>query len=150
MQAGRQGTSARGSGGPQFYHPKESGWKKTTSSFLGVIAPPWCPIGGYSKQQKGGPQTPALGLNLNAGLVPFSSPRPGAILARPLVRQICLVLLAFWRNLFTYSDLPKSPRFPPLSPILSWDFYNYLCLPHPYQPSILAPFRARRESWACP
>ena len=53
----------------------------------------------------------------------------------PLVKQACLVLMAFLSNLLTYSDLPKSPRFPSLSMILYWDFYNYLCLLHPYHNS---------------
>ena len=51
----------------------------------------------------------------------------------PLVKQSCLVLTAFLSNLFTYSDLPVSPKFPSLSVVLYWDFYNYLCLLHPYQ-----------------
>ena len=51
----------------------------------------------------------------------------------PLVKQSCLVLMAFLSNLFTYSDLPVSPKFPSLSVVLYWDFYNYLCLLHPYQ-----------------
>ena len=63
----------------------------------------------YSNQQKGGPQTPALGLNLNAGFSPSPAQRVEAILAPPLVKQACLVLMAFLSNLLTYSDLPKSP-----------------------------------------
>ena len=50
----------------------------------------------------------------------------------PLVKQACIVLMAFGGNLLIYSDLPTSPRFPSLSVILYWDFYNYLCLLHPY------------------
>ena len=30
-------------------------------------------------------------------------------------------------QLSTYSDLPKSPRFPSLTVVLYWDFHNYLC-----------------------
>ena len=52
------------------------------------------------------PQTPALGLNLNAGLIPSPIQWPEAILTPPLVKQACLVLMAFLSNLFTYSDLP--------------------------------------------
>ena len=40
----------------------------------------------------------------------------------------CLVLMVF-----TYSDLPTSPKFPSLSVVLYRDFYNYLYLLHPYQ-----------------
>ena len=35
-------------------------------------------------------------------------------------------------QLLTYSDLPKSLRFPSLSVVPYWDFCNYLCLLHPY------------------
>ena len=56
--------------------------------------------------------TPALGLNLNAGLIPSPIQRPEAILTPALVKQVCLVLMAFLRNLLTYSELPTSPRFP--------------------------------------
>ena len=41
--------------------------------------------------------------------------------------------MAFLSNLLTLGDLPVSPRFPSLSMILYWDFYNYPCLLHPYQ-----------------
>lgn len=35
--------------------------------------------------------------------------------------------------LLTYSGLPKSPGFPSLSLVPYCNFYNYLCLLHPYQ-----------------
>ena len=38
----------------------------------------------------------------------------------------------FHEQLLTYSDLPKSPKFPSLSMVPYWDFYNHLCLLHPY------------------
>ena len=41
--------------------------------------------------------------------------------------------MAFLSNWKTYSDLPVSPKFPSLTLVLYWDFYNYLCLLHPYQ-----------------
>ena len=75
----------------------------------------------YSNQQKGGPQTPALGLNLNAGLIPPPTQRSEAILAPPLVQQACLVLMAFLSNLLTDGGLPPSPRFPSLSVVPYWD-----------------------------
>ena len=50
----------------------------------------------------------------------------------PLVKQACLVLMAFWSSLLTYGDLPMSPVFPSLTMVLDQDFYNYLCLLHPY------------------
>ena len=39
----------------------------------------------------------------------------------------------FLEQFLTYSYLPKCPRFPSLSVVPYWDFYNYLCLLHPYQ-----------------
>ena len=36
-----------------------------------------------------------LGLNLNAGLIPSPTQQPEAVLTPPLVRQACLVLMAF-------------------------------------------------------
>ena len=41
--------------------------------------------------------------------------------------------MAFLSHLLTYSDLPASPKFPSLNTVLNWDFYNHLCLLHPYQ-----------------
>ena len=70
-----------------------------------------------SKRQKGDPQTPALGLNLNEDLIPSPSQGPKAILALTLVKQACLVLMVL-SNLFTYSDLPISSKFPSLSPVV--------------------------------
>ena len=40
-------------------------------------------------------QTPALALNLIEGLIPSPTQRPEAILASPLVKKACLVLIAF-------------------------------------------------------
>ena len=87
----------------------------------------------YSNQLKGDPRTPALGLNLNAGLTPTPTQYPEAMLSPSLVKEACLVLMAFLGNLLTYSDLPNSPKFPSLSVVPCWNFYNYLCLLHPYQ-----------------
>ena len=124
--------------GYSFIIQGEWGSEKTSSSSLGVVAPPWYLVRYvYSNQLKGGTQTPALGLNLNAGLIPSHAQQSEAVLAPPLVKQTCLVLMAFLSNLLTYSDLPKSPRFPSLSMILYWDLYNYLCLLHPYQLQVL-------------
>ena len=88
----------------------------------------------YSNQQKGSPQTPALGLNLKAGLIPSPTQQPEAILAPPLVKQACLILIdGLLEQLLIYSGLLMSPRFPSFYITLYWDFYNYLCLLHPYQ-----------------
>ena len=62
-------------------------------SFWGVAAPARYPVGVFSNQQKGGLQTLALGLNLNAGLIPSPTQPPEAILVFPLVQQACLVLM---------------------------------------------------------
>ena len=121
MQAGRHGSSAPGSGGPLFYHLRAVGVGKahlflsgSSSSSVSVRC-----VGVYSNQQKG---DPGLGLKLNAGLIPSPTQRPEAILTLPLVKQDCLVLMAFLSNLLTYSDLPMSPKFPSLSVVLYWDF----------------------------
>ena len=66
------GTAAlpQGSSGLQFYHARGVGVGKAASSFLGVLAPPWYLIRYVFKSTEGGPQTLALGLNLNTGLIP--------------------------------------------------------------------------------
>ena len=87
----------------------------------------------FSSQLKGSLQTLALGLNLNAGLIPSPTQRPEATLRAPLIKQACLVLMAFLSNLFTYHALPISPKFLSLNMVLYLDSYNYLCLLHPYQ-----------------
>ena len=69
MQAGRQGSSAQGSGGPQFYHPRGVGVGKARL-FLSEGSSSSLVSGVYSNQLKGGLQTLALGLNLNGGLIP--------------------------------------------------------------------------------
>ena len=74
-----------------------------------------------------------LGLNMNAGLIWSPTQWPQAILKPPLMKQGCLVLLVFLSNLLTDSDLPMSPEFPSLNMVFYQDFYNYLCLIHPYQ-----------------
>ena len=86
----------------------------------------------YSNQQKGGPKTPALSLNLNADLIPFPTQWSEVILSLTLGMQARLFLMALLGNLLTCSDLSKSSRFPSLSVTLYWDFYNYLCLFYPY------------------
>ena len=93
----------------------------------------------YSNPQKGGPQTLALGLNMNAGLIPSPTQQPEAILKAPLMKQACLVLMVFFSNLSAYSDLPMSSKFPSLNMVLYWNFYNYLCLLHPYHFHTYAP-----------
>ena len=120
-------------GGLQFYHPNGVGVGKahlllsrsSTSSLVSGQT--------YSTLQKGGPQTLALGLNMNAGLIPSPTQGPEAILKAPLMKQACLVLMVFLSNLLTYSDPPMSPKFPSLNMILYRDFCNHLCLLHPYQ-----------------
>ena len=64
----------------------------------------------YSNQQKGGPQTYALGLNLNAGLIPSPTQRPEAILAAPLVQQTCRVPMGFL-NLLWFPNIPQVSLF---------------------------------------
>ena len=53
-----------------FFIQGEWGLEKPTLSFLGVVAPPGYLVRCVFKSAEGLPQTPALGLNLNAGLIP--------------------------------------------------------------------------------
>ena len=62
----------------------------------------------YSIQLKGSPQTLALDLNLNAGLIPSPTQRPEAVLKSPLIKPACLVLAAFL-------NLQGSPNIPQVS-----------------------------------
>ena len=75
----------------------------------------------YSDQLKAGPQTPALGLNPNAGRIPSPTRGPEAVLALPLVKQGHWGQMTFLSNLLTYSGLLESPGFPSLSLVLHWD-----------------------------
>ena len=135
MQADRQGGSAPRIRWAAVLSPKEHGSRKrvplplSSSSNSSLVSG----HGAYSNQQKGSPQTPALGLNLNAALILPPTQGPEAYLKPPLVKKACLVLMALLNHLLTYSDFLKSPRFPSLSLVPYWDFYNYLCLLHPYQ-----------------
>ena len=59
--------------------------------------------------------------------------------------------MAFLSDLFTYLDLPMSPKFPSLSVVLYWDFY--LCLHHPYHrylPMHLKLPGTQRHHFFCP
>ena len=97
----------------------------------------------YSNQQKGGPQAPALGLSMNAGLIPPLTQRPEAILSSPLAKQVCLILFFFlFKKLlsefyYIYScatiittklyriSIPNPQGIPPpsnLSPLKPWYF----------------------------
>ena len=76
--------------GYNFIIQEELGWEKTASSFLGGVAPPWYPVRCVFKSVKGSPQTPALGPNLNAGLIPYPIQQFEAILKPPLVKQSAL------------------------------------------------------------
>ena len=53
MQAGRQGSSAPGSCRLRFYPPRAVGIGKPVCSFLGVAAPPWCPLRCVFKSAEG-------------------------------------------------------------------------------------------------
>ena len=82
----------------------------------------------YSNKLKGGLQTLALGLNLNAGLI--QSP-PNDL--RQFSHSTIHVRLPYSDGFPQLSGLPTSPRFPSLCMIPYWDFYNHLCLLYPYQ-----------------
>ena len=69
--------------------PRGSGGRKSPP------LPFWEGSGVYSNPQKGGPQTPALGLNLDAAPLPSPSQGPEAVLEAPLRKQACLALMGF-------------------------------------------------------
>ena len=82
----------------------------------------------YSDQLKAGPQTPALGLNLNAGHIPSPTQRPEAVLALPLVKQGHWGQMTFLEQ---FINLQWSPRVPWVSLSLSGPSLGLLELPVP-------------------
>ena len=54
-----------------------------------------------SNQLKGSPQTLALGLNLNAGVIPSPTQWVVVILSPPLIKQACLVFFLFFSLVFS-------------------------------------------------
>ena len=123
-------------GGLQFYHPKGVGWAKTTSSFLGVVAPPWYLVSKSSAEWS---------LNSCPRSEPECRPHPipqpmtwGKYLASTSQASL-LCSDGFLEQLLIYSGLPKFPRFPSLSMVPYWDLHNCLCLLHPYQLDFLWP-----------
>ena len=111
----------------------EWGSEKPASSFLGVVAPPWYPVRCVFRLAEGQSSNTCPWSESECRPHPIPNQRPEAILALPLAKQACLVLMAFLSNLSLYSDLPMSANFPSLFMVLYWDLYNYLCLLHPYQ-----------------
>ena len=82
-----------GFGGLQFYYPRGVGVRKDhLFLFLGVGAV--IPVRCVFKSAEEWPSTPALGLNLNAGLIPS----PTQCLEPPLVKQARLILMVFLSN----------------------------------------------------
>ena len=69
-------------------------------------------VSGIQISRRAGHLTLALGQNLNAGLIPSPNQWPEAFLALPLVKQACLVLMAFLSNLFTTVISQCSVSFP--------------------------------------
>lgn len=86
--------------GDGFILQGERGLEKPASSFLGVAAPPWYPVRGVFTSAKAGPQTLALGLTLNADLIPSPVQGPEANLKAPLMKKACLALMVFLSHLF--------------------------------------------------
>ena len=112
----------------------EWGVKKDHFFFSGSSgSPPWCPVRCVFKSAKG----------WSSDSCPWSESecRPHPI-PDPMIRgnsctstsQASLPCSAGFSGATYYLTVisPKSPRFPSLSMILYWDFYNYLCLLHPY------------------
>ena len=117
--------------GYSFYHLRGVGVGKdclflsgSTSSFL--VRCVFKSAEGWSSNSH-----PSSEYECRPNLIP--DPTTKAILKAPLMKQACLVLMVYLSNLLTYSDLPVSPKFPSLNMVLYGDFYNYLCLLHPYQ-----------------
>ena len=127
MQAGRQGGSAPRISGQQFYHPRGVGLKKPASSFLGET-PPGYPVRCVFKSAEGQSSNSCPWSKSKCRPCPIPHP-----MSRASTSQASLPHSdGFLEQLLTYSDLPTSPRFPSLSMILYWNFYNYLCILHPY------------------
>ena len=134
MQAGRQESSApRIQGATVFISQGEWGSEKTTSFLLGVVALPRHPASSRVCLQ--------IRRRAVLKLLPFvwiwmqvSRPTPiqwpEAILKAPLMKQACLLRMAFLSNLLTV--ISQCPLFPSLSVVLYWDFKNDLCLLRPY------------------
>ena len=132
MQAGRCGSSALRTRWATVLSSKGSGGgKRPASSSLGVGAPPQYLVKCVFKSAEGWSSNPSPWSESECRLPPI--PHPEALLKAPLTKQTCLVLMAFLSNLLTYSDLPKSPKFPSLNMVLFWDFDNYQRLLHPYE-----------------
>ena len=72
--AGMEALPSRGSGGLQFYQTKGVGVGKDHLFLSGSTSSTPYLVRYEFKSTKGSLQTPALGLNLNAGLIPFPHP----------------------------------------------------------------------------
>ena len=81
----------------------EWGSEKTASSFLGVVAPPWYQVRSVFKSTEGWSSNFCLWSKSESRPHPIPTQLPEAILTPPLVKQGCLVLMAFLSNLLTYS-----------------------------------------------
>ena len=134
MHVGSQGGSALRIRWLQFYPPRGVGVRKDHLClflFLWVVAP-----SRYLFKS-------AEGQSSNSCLWSASGCRPHPI-PHPVTWGISCASTSqaglpcsdgFLEQLLTYSDFPKSSRFPSLSVVPSWDFCNYLCLLLPYQVS---------------
>ena len=122
----------------------EWGWEKTTSSFLGVTAPSWYLV---FKSAEGWSSNSCSRSEPECRPHPIHHPMTWGIAGASTSQASLPCSDGFLEQLLTYSDPPKSPRFPSLSMVPYWDFYNYLCPLHPYQlNSISSPFSCPRKS----
>ena len=119
-----------GSGGLQFYHLGGVGSEKITSSFLGVVAPPWYLV---FKSAEGWSLNSCSGSEPECRPHPIPCPMTGGQSCTSTCQASLPCSDGFLEQLLTYSGLPRFPRFPSLSLVPYWDFCNYLCLLHPYQ-----------------
>ena len=132
MQTGEAQLSPKDPVGYSFIMQGEWGSEKTTSSFLGVVAPPKYPVRCVFKSAEG----------QSSNSCPWSEPecRTHPILhpttwgkSPACTSQANLPCSdGFLKKLLTHNDSSKYPRFLSLSMVPYWDFCNYMCLLHPY------------------
>ena len=122
----------------------EWGWEKTTSSSSLVSGKKiFDPIGSnqdccgaYSNEQKGGSLISCLWSEPECSPHRIPHPVAGGISLASTSQAKLPCSKDPLEQLITYSHLPKSASFPSLSVVLYWNFYNYLCLLHPYHDEI--------------
>ena len=113
-----------------FISQGEWGSEKTVSSFLGVVTPPWYQVRCIFILAEGRSSNswPLVWIWMQAS----SHPSPNNLRQVSHLHYSSKPALFWWLSWVTYGDLPKFPKFSSLSMVPYSDFYNYLCLLHPY------------------